>query len=168
MPAMRHLRAPTGAGEMHAPDAVGESGSAACGDVTRIQLRIKHERIVDARFLAFGCGAATAAASAACAALTGAALRQALHLSADDLDRALGGVGGERRHGPDIVADAVARALEQWYSGRLGEAGLPLERSRVAVAMSGGVDSAVAALLDRKSTRLNSSHIQKSRMPSSA
>jgi tRNA-specific 2-thiouridylase len=48
-----------------------------------------------------------------------------------------------------LVADAVAGALESWYSARLGErGGAPLDR-RVAVAMSGGVDSAVAAMLLR-------------------
>ncbi len=143
---MRHLAAPVGAGAMSAPDAVGESGSAACGDVVRIQLRVGNGRVDEARFLAFGCGAATAAASAACEAVTRAPLRDALRLSADDLDRALGGLGADRRHGPDIVADALARALERWYSDRLGTVGLPLARDRIAVAMSGGVDSAVAAL----------------------
>ncbi len=130
-------------------DAVGESGSAACGDLVRIQLRVGNGRVAEARFQAFGCGAATAAASAACAAVTGAPLSDALRVSADDLDRDLGGLGADRRHGPDIVEDAVARALERWYSDRLGTAGLPLARDRVAVAMSGGVDSAVAALLLR-------------------
>lgn len=143
---MRHLTAPVGAGAMRAPDAVGESGSAACGDMVRIQLRIADGRVTEARFLAFGCGAATAAASAACAAVTGAPLDEALRLSTDDLDGALGGLGPDRRHGPDLVADALARALERWYSDRLGAVGLPLDRNRVAVAMSGGVDSAVAAL----------------------
>ena len=41
----------------------------------------------------------------------------------------------------------------------------PLERRRIDTTIDGFV---VAALEDRKSTRLNSSHIQKSRMPSSA
>jgi tRNA-specific 2-thiouridylase len=145
----RHLAAPIGAGELAAPDAVGEAGSSGCGDVVWIQLRIERETIREARFLAFGCGAATAAASAACERLTGAPLREAALLSADTLDRDLGGLGPDRRHGPELVADAVARALERWYSDRLGSHGLPLDRGRVAVAMSGGVDSAVAAMLLR-------------------
>ena len=48
--------------------------------------------------------------------------------------------------------------------------GVPLAQ-RIAQAMRGidGVDVPVGTLdIDRKSTRLNSSHIQKSRMPSSA
>src|SRR5262245_13744100 len=134
---------------MDSPDAVGESGSAACGDLVRVQLRVRGGRVEDARFLAFGCGAATAAASAACSRLRGASLTDALRLSAADLDADLGGLGPARRHGPELAEDAVARALEAWYSPRLGRAGLPLSADRVAVAMSGGVDSAVAAMLLR-------------------
>ena len=147
--AMRHLATPAGAGAMDAADAVGESGSTSCGDLVRISLRIGGGRVREARFQAFGCGAATAAASAACARLTGASMDQALRLDATTLDRDLGGLGAARMHGVEIVEDAVARALEAWYSSRLGEVGLPLERDRVAVAMSGGVDSVVAAKLLR-------------------
>ena len=144
---MRHLTAPAMAGQMEHPDAVGESGSAGCGDMVRIQLRVAGGNVTDARFLAFGCGAATAAANVACERLQGGTLLEALRLSADWLDNALGGVGLDRRHGPLLVADAVARALEDWCSTRLGAMGLPLDGRRVAVAMSGGVDSAVAAKL---------------------
>ncbi|MFN8111447.1 MAG: tRNA 2-thiouridine(34) synthase MnmA [Thermoleophilia bacterium] len=146
---VRHLAAPVGAGEMPHPDAVGESGAEACGDVVRIQLRVRGGRIREARFLAFGCPAATAAASAACARLAGATLDEALRVSARMLDEDLGGLDAARRHGPELVADAVARACERWFSDRLGTMGIPLHRGRIAVAMSGGVDSAVAALLLR-------------------
>lgn len=147
--AMRHLASPAGAGAMKGADAVGESGSASCGDLVRIHLRIRGRRVREARFQAFGCGAATAAASAACARLTGAALDDALRLSAARIDDDLGGLGAARRHGPELVEDAVARALEAWFSARIGGHGIPLDARRVAVAMSGGVDSAVAAMLLR-------------------
>jgi tRNA-specific 2-thiouridylase len=147
--AMRHLAAPVGAGPPEAADAVGESGAAFCGDLLRVALRIAGGRVRAARFQAFGCGAATAAASAACARLEGASIDDALRLSPGMLDADLGGLGPARRHGPELAADAVARALEAWHSRRLGEPGLPRRAERVAVAMSGGVDSAVAALLLR-------------------
>jgi tRNA-specific 2-thiouridylase len=144
---VRHVARPTGAGALDDANAVGESGAVGCGDVVRMQLRIEGEQLRAVRFLAYGCPAALAAASAACARLEGTSVREAMLLSADDLDGELGGLGAERRHGADIVADALARALEDWFSARLGEPGLPLESNRVAVAMSGGVDSAVAAML---------------------
>lgn len=146
---LRHLSDPVGAGPLPDPDAEGESGAAACGDLVRIALRIDRGRIREARFMAFGCGALQAAASAACERITGANPLDALRLGADELDRDLGGLGPVRRHGIDAVIDALARALEGWYSARLGEVGIPLDGGTVAVAMSGGVDSAVSALLLR-------------------
>ena len=147
--AMRHLATPTGAGPPGAAHAVGESGSARCGDLVRVGVRVEDGVVSEARFQAFGCGAATAAASAACARLTGAPLDDALRLSAAALDADLGGLGPARRHGAEVVEDAVARAFEAWASPRLGAPGPPAREGRVAVAMSGGVDSAVAAMLLR-------------------
>ena len=144
---MRHLADPVGAGGLRVPDARGEAGAEDCGDVAVIEIAIEGDRVADAGFRVRGCGATTAAASAACAALQGASMDDALRVSATSLDRALGGLGPERRHGSEIVADAVAGALEAWHGDRLGDAGIPLRDDRVAVAMSGGVDSAVAALL---------------------
>jgi tRNA-specific 2-thiouridylase len=146
---MRHLATPAGAGPLGAADAVGESGSPECGDLVRMGLRLAGGRVREARFQAFGCGAATAAASAACARLSGAPIDDALRLSAGRLDADLGRLGPARAHGPELVEDAVARALEGWHSARLGSPGLPQRPDRVAVAMSGGVDSAVAAMLLR-------------------
>src|SRR4051812_39863031 len=146
---MRHLATPTGAGPIGAEDAVGESGSARCGDLVRVGVHVECGVVREARFQAFGCGAATAAASAACARLAGAPLDDALRLSAAALDADLGGLGPARPHGPEVVEDAVARAFEAWASARLGEPAPPARDGRVAVAMSGGVDSAVAAMLLR-------------------
>lgn len=143
------MASPTGAGPLDGANAIGEAGAVGCGDVIRIQLRIEGGRITAARFLAYGCPAALAAASAACALLEGAGVRDAMLLSADRLDCELGGLGRDRRHAAEITADAVARALESHYSGRLGEPGVVADDRCVAVAMSGGVDSAVAALLLR-------------------
>ena len=144
---MRHLASPVGAGGLDTPDARGEAGAEDCGDVAVIEIRVADGRVVEAGFRVRGCGATTAAASAACAALAGVPVDDALRVSATSLDRALGGLGPERRHGAEIVADAVAGALEAWHGERLGDPGIALRDDRVAVAMSGGVDSAVAALL---------------------
>lgn len=151
---MRHLGAPVGAGGLADPDASGQAGAEDCGDVAIIDLAVADGHVTDAGFRARGCGATTAAASAACARLIGASLDDAMRVSATVLDRDLGGLGPERRHGVDVVADAVTRALEAWFGSRMGTdpaRGLSpvheLSRDRIAVAMSGGVDSAVAALL---------------------
>ncbi len=148
---MRHLALPVGAGGLPDPDVTGTAGAIACGDAVEIDLRIDGGRIADIGFRATGCGTSLAAASALCARVRGMGVLDACAVSADDLADSLGGLGVERRHAADMVIDALARGLERWYSDRLGDPGVPLAGRRVAVAMSGGVDSAVAAerLLDR-------------------
>lgn len=148
---IRHVAAPVGAGLLEDADGIGESGAMGCGDVVRMQLRIRDDRIEAARFLAYGCPSALASASAACELLGGAHVRDAMLLSSARIEAALGGIDAAQRHGPDLVCDATARAVEQWFSARLGEPGIPLRDGCVAVAMSGGVDSAVAALLLQES-----------------
>jgi len=141
------MATPVGAGPLEGANAVGESGAVGCGDVVRMQMRIDDDQIRAIRFLAYGCPAALAAASAVCELLEGASLADAMRLSIADVDGALGGVGDDRIHGPEIVVDALARGLEQWCTAQLGNSGPGRQQGRVAVAMSGGVDSAVAAMM---------------------
>ena len=152
--AMRHLGSPVGAGGLARADATGEAGAEACGDVAIIEITVSEGMVTDAGFRVRGCGATTAAASAACERLRGASMDDAMRVSATSLDADLGGLGPERRHGVDVVADAVTNAIEHWHTDRLvpppgsdPHGGQSLCQKRVAVAMSGGVDSAVAAML---------------------
>ncbi len=151
---MRHLGSPVGAGGLARADATGEAGAEACGDVAIIEITVSDGMVTDAGFRVRGCGATTAAASAACERLRGASMDDAMRVSATSLDADLGGLGPERRHGVDVVADAVTNAIEHWHTDRLvpppgsdPHGGQSLCQKRVAVAMSGGVDSAVAAML---------------------
>ena len=151
---MRHLGSPVGAGGLVRADATGEAGAEACGDVAIIEITVSDGMVTDAGFRVRGCGATTAAASAACERLRGASMDDAMRVSATSLDADLGGLGPERRHGVDVVADAVTNAIEHWHTDRLvpppgsdPHGGQSLCQKRVAVAMSGGVDSAVAAML---------------------
>ena len=152
--AMRHLGSPVGAGGLARADATGEAGAEACGDVAIIEITVSDGMVTEAGFRVRGCGATTAAASAACERLRGASMDDAMRVSATSLDADLGGLGPERRHGVDVVADAVTNAIEHWHTDRLvppsgsdPHGGQSLCQKRVAVAMSGGVDSAVAAML---------------------
>ncbi len=142
---MRHLARPVGAGGCDDPDVTGTAGAVACGDAVEIDLRIAGGHVVGSGFRASGCGTALAAASALCERIRGLSVLDACAVSADEVAALIGGVTEAQRHAADLVVDALARGFERWYSDRLGEIGLPLDGRRVAVAMSGGVDSAVAA-----------------------
>jgi tRNA-specific 2-thiouridylase len=143
-----HLQRPLARG--HVPDGAhtGAAGGAACGDLIRISLSLDADspegRIADAGFDAGGCGAVIAAGSAVVALLRDIPLLQAALIGPDAIAAELGGLIPGKRHAAELAADALHRALG---SALRLQARLAPVAERTLVAMSGGVDSAVAALL---------------------
>jgi tRNA-specific 2-thiouridylase len=134
-----------------APDEAftGAAGGAACGDLSRLSLSIEGGRIAAVTFDTEGCGATRAATAVVAETIEGATVLEAAMLSIDDAEELLGGLVPSKRHAAQLATDALHRAL----SAAAGST-LPLDPAasseRVAVAVSGGVDSAVAALLERE------------------
>jgi tRNA-specific 2-thiouridylase len=132
----------------------GAAGGAACGDLSRISLTVEGGRIAAVSFDAEGCGATLAATAAVVDTVDGIPVLEAAQLSIDDVDTAIGGLTPAKRHAAQLATDALHRALSAAASSplllTLPPTHRPRVRPRVAVAMSGGVDSAVAALLARE------------------
>src|SRR5437764_10015687 len=130
----------------HVPDGAhtGAAGGAACGDLVRISLTVRGERVAEAGADAAGCGAAVAAASAAVALVDGRPVLEAARVDAEAIAGELGGLAPGKRHAAELAADALHRALG---AAVRADGAAALDPERTLVAMSGGVDSAVAALL---------------------
>lgn len=134
----------------------GASGGSACGDLARISLAVGSEgssdgaerRIVAVSFATEGCAATRAACACVCAMVEGATLLAAARISSGDIEHELGGLGPAHRHAAVLAADALHRALSAAASA--GIAFSDPVPGRVLVAVSGGVDSAVAALVQRE------------------
>jgi tRNA-specific 2-thiouridylase len=136
-----HLRHPVGRGRVPAHDGV--AGGAACGDLVRIGVAVEGDRVADAGFDAAGCGAALAAGSAAVELVRGAGVLDAARVGTHAISDALGGLSPGKLHAAELAADALARALGTAVTA---DAAAAIDPERTLVAMSGGVDSAVAAL----------------------
>jgi len=140
----------------------GAAGGAACGDLSRISFLVEDGRINGVTFDAEGCGATRAATAAVAEMVDGAPVLDAALIDIDTVDQAIGGLTPAKRHAAQLATDALHRALQSVASSSLplipNSGGLPTSprmggqspQRRVAVAMSGGVDSAVAALLARE------------------
>src|SRR5581483_3154027 len=120
-------------------------GGFACCDEIEIALTIDGERVTDAGFDAHGCGAATAAGSAVVTLVRGTGILEAARIGANRIAQELGGLSPGKVHAAELAADALARALGA--AARTRALAPEPARGRTLVAMSGGVDSAVAALL---------------------
>ncbi len=149
-PFASHLEHPLARGHTPADAFTGAAGGAACGDLVRVSLALAPDSpdgtILDAGFDASGCGAAIAAGSATVALVREQPLLGAARIGVEQIAAELGGLHPGKRHAAELAADALHRAL-----GAAARAGAALAEprggARTLVAMSGGVDSAVAALL---------------------
>jgi tRNA-specific 2-thiouridylase len=139
-------------GEPPAGSCSGAAGGAPCGDLIRVSLTIEDGRVEAARFDAEGCSAAIAAGAAVAESVEGRAVLEAALTGPGEVAAALGGLSPQGRHAAELAADALHRALTAAIAS--GAELVPADRragsSRRLVAMSGGVDSAVAAWLERE------------------
>jgi tRNA-specific 2-thiouridylase len=138
-----HLTAPRGFGRLENAAGSGVAGGAPCGDLVRLDLEVDRDRIARAGFEAEGCGAASAAASATVELVTARPFLAAARIGAREIAAALGGLSPGKFHAAALAADALHRALGQAAAAVQCRA----EENRTLVALSGGVDSAVAAQL---------------------
>jgi tRNA-specific 2-thiouridylase len=142
-------------GEVPDPSGAGESGDGACGDVARFSVRIEANILTEVRYKVYVCAACIAAGSALAELVNERSLLEAARVSKEDVQEALGGplpLGKE--HALTLVLDALHKAFEDHLNREAGEmlvegyGGTGNSGAKgVVAAMSGGVDSAVTALL---------------------
>ena len=140
-----HLSAPRGQGRLEDWPHSGAAGGAACGDLIRIAVRVEGDRVIEAGFAASGCAAARAAGSAVVELVEGETFLAAARTGSDAISSELGDLSPAARHAAELATDALHRALGA--AARDGAPRLEPSADRTLVAMSGGVDSAVAARL---------------------
>ena len=131
----------------------GSAGGAPCGDLVRISLVAGERRIKRVSFDREGCAASAAAASATAALVEGSSVLEAARIGPDEIETELGGLASTHRHAAVLAGDALHRALSALAGSGQPLAQAPAGRERVLVALSGGVDSAVAALREREAGR---------------
>jgi tRNA-uridine 2-sulfurtransferase len=140
-----HLTSPQGQGHRPPNSFTVTAGGHACCDEITFSVSVDGDRIDGAGFQATGCGAATAAASAAVTLVRGEPVLEAARVGPREIAAELGGLSLAKLHAAELAADALARALG---AAVRAQAALPAPPGRrTLVAMSGGVDSAVAARL---------------------
>ena len=126
----------------------GSAGGAPCGDLVRISVGLGDGHIDRVSFDAEGCSASGAAAAALAERVDGISLLDAALITPEDVAGDLCGLSPTHRHAAELAADALHRALS--VAAGDGGALAPSGGERVLIALSGGVDSAVAALLERE------------------
>lgn len=135
-----HGKPGTHMGEIADPDGFGEHGSIACGDALRFTFRCQRhatdplqDRIVEARYLTFGCTSAIAASEALCTLIEAGSFTpiKALSVTNKEIVDFLGGLPAAKIHCSVMGAEALEAAVFNWAQKRgvdLGALGIDITR----------------------------------------
>ena len=109
-----HFQHPRNLGDLDRPDAVAEVENPACGDRTRLAVRIEERTITAARFRTEGCPAAIAASSMLTEMIVGKSLNEAARLRDTDVAAALGGLPRNKLHCSVLAEDVIRAVIEEY------------------------------------------------------
>lgn len=146
-----HFANPRNVGEMVDAGGTGTAGSITdCGDMVKIFIKVDRDKLARVTFKTIGCPAAIASGSMTTELATDKTLDEAAMIASETVDAALGGLPKTKRRCSNLGAEALQAAIEDLISQKDFEAVRPENDRRVAVAMSGGVDSSTAAAILKK------------------
>lgn len=116
-----HFSNPRNVGEIENADGVGTVGSAKCGDIMKMFIKVENGIITDVRFKTFGCGAAIATSSMATEMVKGRSLEEALALTNKAVAEALDGLPAQKMHCSLLAEEAIHAAIEDYMKKNSGE-----------------------------------------------
>ncbi len=111
---MDHFMNPRNMGEIKDADAVGTVGNPACGDVMRLYLKVKDDKVLDAKFKTFGCGAAIATSSMATEMIKGKTVDESLKITNEAVAEALDGLPPNKMHCSVLAQEAIEAAINNY------------------------------------------------------
>ena len=112
---MDHFTHPRNVGEIPDADGIGEVGNAKCGDIMKMYLEIKDDRIEDVKFETFGCGSAIASSSMATELIKGKTIEEALAVTNKQVVDALGGLPAYKLHCSVLAEESIKAAVKNYY-----------------------------------------------------
>lgn len=105
---------PKNMGELKNPDSYGEVGSPACGDIMRLEIKVKNNKISDIKFKTFGCAAAIASTSATTQIAKGLTLEEAKKLTMIDVEKKIGELPQIKKHCASMSIQALRKAIKNY------------------------------------------------------
>ncbi len=107
---------PQNVGVIENPDGEGMVGSASCGDIMKITLKIDNDIIVDAKFQTFGCTAAIATSSTATQMIIGMSVSEAYNITNAKVIEVLGELPTQKIHCSVLAEEAIKKAIDDYRS----------------------------------------------------
>lgn len=105
---------PKNVGTIENANAIGTVGNPSCGDIMKLYLLIKDNKIEDAKFETFGCAAAIVSSSVATEMIKGKTVEEALNLNNQEIIDYLGGLPAQKIHCSVLAKEAIEEAIKYY------------------------------------------------------
>lgn len=111
---LEHFKKPHNVGKMDDADGIGVVGNRACGDVMKLYIKVKDNKIVDIKFETMGCAAAIATSSIITDLAKGRTIEDALKITKDNIVDELEGLPPVKVHCSLLAIDALRAAIKDY------------------------------------------------------
>ena len=111
---MEHFEHPRNVGEIPDASGTGTVGTAKCGDIMKMDIKVENDVITDVKFKTFGCCAAIATSSMATEMVKGRSIDEALQLTNKAVAEALDGLPPVKMHCSLLAEQAIHAAVEDY------------------------------------------------------
>lgn len=118
---MELFQHPHNMGEIKNPDGVGTVGNPVCGDMMKIFIKVKDNKIADIKFQTYGCAAAIATSSMITDLAKGKTLEEAEKITRKNVSDSLEGLPPIKEHCSNLAADGLHAAIEDYRKKRVAE-----------------------------------------------
>ncbi len=111
---IKHFQNPSNMGKMKNPDAMAEVGNLQCGDIMKLYIKVKDNKIKDISFETMGCVAAISTSSMITEMAKGKTLDKAMKISYNDVAEELGKLPPIKMHCADLAVNALQKAIKNY------------------------------------------------------
>lgn len=111
---IEHFTRPKNQGRLKKASGIGIVGNPVCGDLMKIYIDVKDEKIEDIKFETLGCASAIATSSMITELAKGKSLREAKKISRNDVAEALEGLPPIKMHCSNLAADGLKEAIKNY------------------------------------------------------
>ena len=108
---LEHFSHPHNVGEIQDADGTGQMGDPTCGDMIKVWIKVREDRIADIKFRVFGCPAAIATCSVMTELAMGKSLDEAAEITDEVVAAAVGGLPPDKVHCSNLSASALYEAI---------------------------------------------------------
>ena len=115
---LEHFTNPHNQGKIDNADAIGEAGNTRCGDIMKIYIKVKKDKIQNIKFETLGCAAAIATSSAMTDLVKGKSLDDAEKLSDQDIVDSLGELPPVKIHCSMLATQALKDAIKKYKNSK--------------------------------------------------